>query len=139
MSDTQQEPFGELEAPSEDRELAQSQLADADPEALAGKKDDIKTGVVDFFGEKFHVAEKVGAIPMLMWSKAADTEVDGHEGMAAVWLMVEDVIHEKEFKRFVRTGLKNKAGSDDLFKIINSAMELISGNPTEQQDGSASS
>jgi hypothetical protein len=127
------------EAPSEDRELAQSQLADADPEALAGKKDDIKTNQVDFFGEKFHVAEKTGAIPMLMWAKAADTEVDSSEGMAAVWLMVEDVIHETEFKRLIRVGLKNKAGSEDLFKLINASMELITGNPTEPQDGSATS
>jgi hypothetical protein len=134
MSDIQPEAV-----PSEDRELAQAQLEVADPEALAGEKDDIKTNQVDFFGEKFHVAEKTGAIPMLMWAHAADTEVDGPEGMAAVWLMVEDVIHEKEFKRLIRVGLKNKASSEDLFKLINAAMELVTGNPTEPQDGSPSS
>jgi hypothetical protein len=133
MSDPQ------VEAVSEDRALAQEQLASADPEALASTKADIKTGVVDFFGEKFHVAEKTGALPMLMWSHAADAEEDSNEAAAAIWLMLEDVIHETEFKRFVKTGLKNKAGVDELMTFCGAAMEAITGNPTAPQDGSPTS
>jgi len=129
----------QTEAPSEDRELAQSQLASADPEALAGKKDDIKTGVVDFKGEKFHVAESIGAMALISWGKAADLEESGNEALIAVYDMLEDVIHEAEFKRFKKTALKSKANMEDLMTLLSAAMELVTGNPTEQQDGSATS
>jgi hypothetical protein len=136
MSDTMPEAAA---ADQTDRELAQAQLATADDSALAGTKEDIKTGVVDFKGEKFHVAEKIGAMALIAWGKAADLDESGNEALIAVYDMLEDVIHEDEFKRFKRVALKSKADMEELMNLLSAAMEMVSGNPTEQQDGSASS
>ena len=122
-----------------DRELAQAQLATADDNALAGTKADIKTNVFDFYGEKIHVAEKLGAMALLSWGKAGDLDDGSNEALIAVYDMLEDAIHEGDFKRFKRTALKSKADMEDLMKALGSAMELVTGNPTEQPDGSASS
>lgn len=136
MSETMPEAAA---ADQTDAELAQAQLAAADENALASTKEDIKTGVVDFQGEKFHVAEKIGAMALLSWGKAADLDEEGNEALIAVYDMLEDVIHEDEFKRFRRVALKTKADMGDLMTLLGAAMEAVTGNPTEQQDGSASS
>jgi hypothetical protein len=124
---------------TEDRALAKVQLASADEEALAGTKADIKTGVVEFKGEKFHVAEKIGAMPLLEWAAAADTDTEDPAALASILRMLEDVIHEDEWKKFRTHARKVKADADELLNVINAAMEIISGTPTEQPAGSSGS
>lgn len=125
--------------PEEDRDLAKLQLVSADEDALAGDKKDIKTGQVEFKDAKFHVAEKIGAMPMLEWAGAADLDTDGPEGLAAIFRMLEDVIHEDEWKKFRTHARKTKADADELLDVINRGMEIVTGNPTEQPSGSSDS
>jgi hypothetical protein len=124
-------------SPEEDRALAQVQLNSAGEDALAGDKEDIKRNQVEFKGEKFGVADEIGAIPMLMWAAASDTDTEDPAGLAAIWVMLEDCIHEDDWKRLVKHGLKTKAQGDELMELINRAMELITGNPTEEDNGSS--
>lgn len=121
----------------EDRALATAQLDSADEEALAGTKEDIKTGVFEFFNEKFHAAEKLGSIPTLMWAAASDKDINDPQGLSAVYAMLEDCIHPSEWKRFLQHGLKNKADFEQLTEAINKAVEIVTGNPTVEDAGSS--
>lgn len=129
--------MAEQDKDSQDRELAMAQLDSADDEALAGTKEDIKTEVFDFFKDKFHVAEELGALPSLMWAAASDKDEDDPQAFSAVYAMLEDVIHPADWKRFLQHGLKNKAKIPHLMEAVDKAMEVITGNPTEEDTGSS--
>ena len=126
-------------SPEEDRKLAEVQLESADKDAVKSGKDEIKTGKVEFAGEKFHVATKIGAMPMLEWAAASDMDTEDPAALAAILRMLEDVIHESEWKRFRALARKSKVEADELLDVINKAMEIITGTPTEEPDGSSGS
>jgi hypothetical protein len=142
MAVAKAKPVEEIDsAVSEDRELAQAQLKSADEKALAVDKDEIKTGKIEFRGEKFHVADEVGTLPFLLFAAAQDMPADGPDGMAAIWHMIEDVLHEKDYPRFLQYALKlrPKVTADELLELMNKAQEIIAGTPTAQPDGSSGS
>ncbi len=126
---------------AEDRKLAKIQLEGSDETAVKASKNEIKTGIIEFAGQKFHVAEKVGSMPLLEWADAADRDLEsqGSEGLAAIYRMLQDALHESEWQKFRAAARAAKADTEELIDVINKAMEIVTGNPTGQPSGSSGS
>ncbi len=124
--------------PATDRAAAQIQAALTD--------DDVKSGtvvakkyVVKLRDREFQVADELGAMAMFEWAAASELSLDDASGLAAVFAMLEDVIHDddwREFRYFARAA-RPKISGEELIQVINDASEVITGRPTEQPSGSS--
>jgi len=147
-----------------DRELAlvQAQAAKADGAEIEGTVTEPDDGsTVEFMGERFRIADKVGLMPLLKFASASSMSTDDPRALAAVYEMLQDCIHpgtpgcgscaackddrEADCKSydagdwlaFERHATETKADADDLLDVITKVMAVISGRPTRQPSGSS--
>lgn len=145
-----------------DAELAKIQGQAAGVEQPAAEKVEVAEGVVitsartvEFLGERFRIADKIGLMPLLKFSAHADLSTSDPGAMAAMYAMIRDCIHpgspgcetcaackagderscasfdQGDWGRFEHHAIDTKADADDLLDVITRAIELISGRPTE--------
>ena len=155
-----------------DRQLAAVQLrgAVADAPELAEEPavaegvvtpPDDESATVEFLGEKFRVADKVGLMPLLKFASASSMSTDDPRALAAVYEMLRDCIHpgtpgcgtcadckadretdcktydKGDWQAFENHATKTKADADELLDVITKVMVIISGRPTTQAAGSS--
>ena len=148
-----------------DQELAkiQAQAAKLEtdtPGVIAGEVvDDGRT--VEFMGERFRIADKIGILPLLKFANYSDVNINDMRGLAAMYALLRDCIYpgtpgcgkcasckadrEAECKdyeasqwpRFEEHAMARRAEADDIFDLINKVMEVISGRPTEPPSASS--
>lgn len=118
---------------------------------------------VEFFGQKFRLADRVGMMPLLAFGNAAKKGLDSDdfEGMAAMYRMIRSVIHrpplfdehgqrqvdeggktlrdESEWNRFQELAEDELAEGDDIMGFVNRAMEVMSARPTSRPGTSSAS
>jgi hypothetical protein len=116
---------------------------------------------IPFMGDRFRLADKIGLMPLLKFSAAADLSPTDPRGLSAMYAMLRDCIHqgspgcgtcaackadtpalckdydEGDWKRFEQVAIDTKAEADDLMDVITRAMELIAGRPTEPSSASS--
>lgn len=125
----------------EDRELADVQLSLTDPEVRlpaeksVQKKDDEFS--VSLKGEKFRLADEVGAFALMQFAASSDIDANDPRGMASVYWLLEDLIHADDWHAFQARARKSKANGDDLVEVVSAALEAFSGRPTKQPAGSS--
>lgn len=120
--------------------------------------------VVGFLGEKFRIAENVGAMPGLAFADASKRGLDSGDlaGMAAMYRMIRDVIHrpklfddngkrvvdevtgkpafdESEWRRFEEHATDEQADGEDLMEFVGEAMAVISARPPKRRGNSSAS
>lgn len=122
-----------------DRELANVQLSKvggdalSDNEAVQGKVVGQKEyDHVELKGEKFRVAEEIGAMPMLKWAAAAELSSDDPRALGAIYAMLRDSILEEDWPAFETHALKSKADAESLLDVVTKSLEIISGRPTKR-------
>jgi hypothetical protein len=121
---------------------------------------------VEFFGEEYRLAPKVGLMPLLKFAHAANQGVgaDDMEGMAALYAIIRDVVYRGEpacgecedckrhpdeparcqyfeagdWDRFERAAIDEQADGDQLLDFVHEAIEQISARPTNAPSGSSS-
>jgi hypothetical protein len=124
-------------------EVPPDEAAEAEARALQGISEGIPTdGRVSVLGHSYRVAEKVGLMPLLKFAHAANEGIDSQdiEGLNAIYEMLNDCIHEKDWDRFQKEMTKEKAFVDDLLPVVQQAIQIISARPTgEPSDSSTSS
>ena len=137
---------------SGDTRAAKTQLRTADASARVGKDTRAKTDpssknlitvplIIKRKGEEpvereFMLAEHVGIMPLMEWAASSDSEVNGIEGLRAVYHVLQDTVHEDEWDEFRKFCRENKGEARDLLDFANSALEALAGRPTEESDGS---
>lgn len=108
---------------------------------------------IEFFGEKFRLADRVGMMPLLAFGNAAKSGLDSDdfEGMAAMYRLIRSVIHrpplidehgqrrvdengkalrdESEWNRFQALAEDELAEGEDIMAFVNQAMEVMSARP----------
>lgn len=117
------------------------------------------TRVVTLAGEDFRVADKVGLMPLLKFSYAANLRSDDERAYAAMYEILRDVILEDEdpcgkcagckaagadptagdcavadegdWERFQKHAVDSKADADELLDVVSQAIKVISARPTE--------
>jgi len=123
------------------------------------------TRVITLAGEDFRVAEKVGLMPLLKFSYAANLRADDERAYAAMYEILRDVILEDEppcgtcpgckaaapdpkaedcavadegdWDRFQKHAVDCKADADELLDVVSQAIKVISARPTESPSGSS--
>lgn len=76
-----------------DQELAHVQAVAAEvvSEVEVSKVDSTRT--IEFMGEKFRIADKIGLMPLLKFASASDLDVNDPRALAAMYAMLRDCIH----------------------------------------------
>jgi hypothetical protein len=94
---------------------------------------------VEFMGDQFAIADKVGLMPLLKFARAAQSGLDSAdaEGMAALLDMLEQCIADDEWKRFEAHATKTRADDEDLMQLIKNVMTQLSARPTSRPSASS--
>lgn len=117
-------------------------------------------GTIEFMGQRFKLAEKIGLMPLLKFAHASKKGIDSGdmEGLAVMYEMIRDCIDtepsvryerdaktgaevpvygESEWDRFERVAVDQKADDQDLFGVVTKAIEAISSRPTSRRSESS--
>lgn len=94
---------------------------------------------VEFFGGRFQVAERVGLMPLMRFAKVAKSGVDSDDmaGLAAMYDLLEQCIAPADWQRFQDAADKARADGEELMKVVQTAIELISARPTGRPSDSS--
>lgn len=121
--------------------------------------------VVTLAGRDFRVAEKVGLMPLLKFSHAAELRANDSRAYVAMYQILHDVIMEAEepcgqcdgckeaapnptardcayadegdWEKFENWAVDCKAEADELFDVVEQAVKIISARPTESRSNSS--
>ncbi len=87
---------------------------------------------VTFKGEKYRIADRVGAMPAweFAWYAAQGVDADSMEGLAAMYELIRDSIDPADWPRFRRAAIDKKASSSELLAVCGEVTALITGRPT---------
>lgn len=137
-------------------EIDAAQIQAASDQELSGEV--VGRRVVTLGGREFRVAEKVGLMPLLKFSHAANLRADDERAYAALYSILKDVIYEGDepcgrcpgckaaerpeaqdcqfadpgdWEAFEEHATRVKADGDDLLEVVSQAMKLITARPTE--------
>lgn len=123
----------------DDRELAVVQAA-----AVRADGGEISDGAVigaekvELLGRSFRLADATGIMPLMKFSAAADlTTADGSKALAAMYALLRDLIHADDWAAFENHAIDTKAEAEDVFDVMNKAMEIVAGRPTKPAAGSS--
>lgn len=97
------------------------------------------TESIEFCGEKFHVAEKVGLMALMRFAKAARagiTTADMH-GLAVMHDLIEQCIHPDDWERFQDHAASEQAGGDELMRAVRASLSVIADRPTGRSSDSS--
>ena len=94
---------------------------------------------VDFLGESFRVADRVGALPLMRFAKLAKSglDIDEMDGLVAAYDLLGQVIHAEDWARFEEHADREHAGGDELLDFIASALVVASARPTGRPSDSS--
>lgn len=94
---------------------------------------------IEFAGESFAVADKIGLMPLMRFAHLADSGVDSEDmaGLAAMYDLLEQCIAEQDWSRFQRAATKSRADGDDLMAAVQAAIAVISERPTGRPSDSS--
>lgn len=94
---------------------------------------------VEFAGEKFGMAEKIGAMPLMRFAKVAKAGGDSNnlDGLAAMYDLLEQVIDPAEWARFQEHADKVRADGDQLMTVVGEVFAAIADRPTGRPSASS--
>lgn len=95
---------------------------------------------VEFFGEEYRIATRMGAMPLLRYGHLSERGVDSGsmEGLAAMYAVFRNVIDPDDWPRFEQDAIEKRVGEDDLWEMIPRAIEILTARPTSPPSGSSS-
>jgi len=97
------------------------------------------TETIPFLGEDFHVAESVGAMPLMRFAKIAKsgTGTGDMDGLAAIYDLLEQCIHPDDWGRFQAHADKVRASGDQLLDMVREVFTVLAGRPTGRSSDSS--
>ncbi len=100
---------------------------------------DLTTETVEFLGERFHVAERVGLMPMMTFAKVAQSGVDTDSiaGLAAMHDLLEEALHPDEWDRFQNHARKERASGEELMAVVGEVAVIVAARPTGRSSDSS--
>jgi hypothetical protein len=99
---------------------------------------------IQFGGETFAVAERIGTMPLMQFAKIAKggTDSDTMAGFTALYDLLEQCIDPADWQRFQDVATRTRADSKDLMTVIGRAVGAMTDRPTlrpsDSSDGPAS-
>lgn len=98
------------------------------------------SGTVEFLGEQFAVAERIGLMPLMRFAKHAKSGVDSESmaGLAAMYDLLEQCIAPSDWQRFEDHADRERADGEQLLGVVTAVIEALSARPsTRPSDSSA--
>lgn len=94
---------------------------------------------VDFAGESFRTADRIGVMPLMRFAKVAQAGVDANEmaGLAAMYDLLEQCIDPADWLRFQAHADKVRADGDELMAVVKAVIEALSDRPTSRPSDSS--
>lgn len=94
---------------------------------------------VDFGGESFTVAERIGLMPLMRFAKVAQSGVDSGDmaGLAAMYDLLEQCIDPSDWRRFEAAADRARADGDELMAVVAEVMAKITERPTSRLSDSS--
>lgn len=113
---------------------------------------------LEFFGQRFRLADKIGLAPLIRFGHAANRGLDSEdmEGLAAMYSMIRGVIHrpplfgedgqqqvdengkrlrdETEWNRFMELAEDECAEGEEIMDFVNRAMAVMSARPRKPRE-----
>lgn len=113
---------------------------------------------LEFFDEKFRLADRVGIAPLVKFGNAANRGLDSDdmEGLAAMYSLIRSVIHrpplldddgkqqvdengkklrdEREWHRFMDLAEDEAAEGEEVMDFVNRAMEVMAARPRKPRE-----
>jgi hypothetical protein len=116
---------------------------------------------IEFLGEKFRLADRIGLMPMLAFAMASKRGLDSEdmEGLAAMYALIRDVVDQSrpvetdddgrprtdetgapvyagpsEWMRFEDHAINEQADGEDLMEFVGRAMEVVSARPRRRRE-----
>jgi len=88
--------------------------------------------LVTWKGQQYRVADKIGAMPLLRFAKAADSGLDVNdlEGYAATYDLLEQCLTPDDWQRFQRHATTCRASADEILELMKSTYQAMTGRPT---------
>lgn len=108
--------------------------AEKDVTALQAEVEGVEhVSTVEYEGEKFKLADKVGHVPLMKFAHYAEAGVDAQDlgALSSFYEVLRDCIAEEDWTRFERSTIQHKATVDELMPVMEKAMESITARPTE--------
>jgi hypothetical protein len=123
-------------------------------------------GKVEFMGERFRLAEKIGLMPMLAFANASKNGLDSDDmaGLAAMYALIRDVVDQtqkqvvidgvpqfepdgqtpvwegpSEWMRFEKHAIETQADGEDLMEFVSKAMAVVAARPRKPREVSSAS
>jgi hypothetical protein len=97
---------------------------------------------VEFAGESFAMAKRIGLMPLMRFAKIAQGGVDSQElaGLAAMYDLLEQCIAPEDWARFQAAADRSRADDEELMAVVGEVIERLSDRPTRRpSDSSAGS
>jgi hypothetical protein len=94
---------------------------------------------VEFAGEHFEVAEKIGLMPLMRFAKVAKAGVDSDSqaGLVAMYDLLEQCIAPQDWPRFEAHADKVRADGEQLMKVVSDVLEVVTQRPTQRPSASS--
>jgi hypothetical protein len=117
---------------------------------------------IEFKGQRFRIADKIGLMPLMRFAHAAsqDLDTDDLEGLAAVYTMLRDCIHPGtpacggcgacatdptscpsydpgDWRKFEAWATETKADGEELLPVVGQVIEILTARPTKGPSGSS--
>lgn len=94
---------------------------------------------IQFAGESFEVAEKIGLMPLMRFAHLARAGVDADdmEGLDAMYSLLQQCLTDDAWRRFEDAATRSRAGGDELMAVVKDAIEVMTARPTGQPSDSS--
>ena len=94
---------------------------------------------LDFAGETFRLADKIGLMPLMRFAHVSRRGVDSNdmEGLAAIYDLLKQCLADEEWARFEDHATAVRADGDDLLGVVSQAIEAIAERPTKEPSDSS--
>jgi hypothetical protein len=94
---------------------------------------------IEFGGDTFRRADAVGLMALMRFAHVAKAGTDSNDldGLAAMYELLEQCVHEDDWQRFQKTAMKVKAKGDDLMAVVKAVISGEADRPTSRPSDSS--
>lgn len=94
---------------------------------------------VEFGGETFAVAERIGHMALMRFAKAAQSGADTADmsGLSAMYDLLEQCIEPQDWARFEKVADRTRADGEELMQVVVAVMTGLTDRPTSQPSDSS--
>lgn len=94
---------------------------------------------VEFYGEKFTLAESISEFALMEFAEAAADGEDGDtmQGMASMLRLIRGCIVDDDWAGFRKLARENRADTEALLPVLKAAMEQAADRPTMRSSDSS--